>query len=216
MGFFSLSVQVTFDSVAIRSSAALLCGASSLYSGHLVIYPRDPAGSTNPSGARPPLNLSLTPRLSQALDPDLCLRPWCPLDLDRELCVCFCQIWGDQTRLFICCFSQSESCSDAAVLENLCLQPPDSMLPFLENQENDLQAGHISISKSSEWWFHFQYLSSLMICSVSLKTVLFLLYVYQLLLLHFASVSSTHHHWGTCIRFAGMWSFPARVWAQES
>ena len=97
--FFSLSVQVTFNSVAIRSSAALLCGASSLYSGHLVIYQRDPAGLTNPSGARPPLNPTLTPRVSQALDPDLCLCPWCPLHPGRVLCVCFCQIWGDQTRL---------------------------------------------------------------------------------------------------------------------
>ena len=85
--FFSLSVQVTFNSVAIRSSAALLCGASSLYSGHLVIYQRDPAGLTNPSGARPPLNPTLTPRVSQALDPDLCLCPWCPFHPGRVLYV---------------------------------------------------------------------------------------------------------------------------------
>ena len=147
--FFSLSVQVTFNSVAIRSSAALLCGASSLYSGHLVIYQRDPAGLTNPSGARPPLNPTLTPRVSQALAPDLCLCPWCPLHPGRVLCVCFCQIWGDQTRLL---YAVSVKVKVVQMQRSwkICPQPPDSMLLFLENQGNNLQAGPISISKSYE------------------------------------------------------------------
>lgn len=124
------------------------CGASSLYSGHLVIYPRDPAGSTSPSGARPPLNPTLTPQVSQARDPDLCLCPWCPLH-PAEGCVFLSDMRGPD-HAFTCCFSQSESCSDAVVLENLCPQPPDSMLPSLGNQGSNLQVGHIPISKSSE------------------------------------------------------------------
>ena len=55
--------------------------------------------------------------------------------------------------------------------------------------------------------------------TISVKTVLFSpvsISPCLLLLSHFASVSSTFHHWGTYIGFAGIWSFPTGMWAQES